>query len=253
MKNVISTKIEPIKAYGLGHLILCLIVVLLVVLLILLLKKADKTKVLFSTGIVLLILEVLKQFLLVKIYGAYSWSDFPFQLCSIPMYLCLLYPVIKKGRRTLELFLRSFGILGAISAFAVPYDVFSNYLLLSLHSIIWHTLLLFLGIYCVTAAENRSRINLRSIRELVLFYLGLAVIAVCINALLYNISGGTANMFFLGPAKPCVNIFDNIYDKHGWIAESVTVICGSEFFGILFLLLGELFWKKGYYGRNQNQ
>lgn len=234
---MISTAVEPIKAYSPGHLVFCLIVLLLAVSMVRILKKADKEKLIFVTGIVLAVLEVIKQILMYRIYGFYSWSDLPFQLCSIPMYMCLIFPFLEKGRGVIELFLRSFGLLGAIGAFAVPYDVFSKYLFLSVQSIIWHTILVFLGIYCMAVPAGRNRISLRNIRDTALLYLGLAVIAICINALFFRISNGTANMFFLGPAKPYVIILDDIYNKYGWAAESAAMICGSELFGTLILLL----------------
>ena len=56
--------------------------------------------ILFSCGLFLTISEVFKQFFyyFVMMDNRYSWGDFPFQLCSIPMYMCLIVPWLKPGK-----------------------------------------------------------------------------------------------------------------------------------------------------------
>ena len=48
-------------------------------------------------GLVLTLSEVFKQFFCYYVIadGTYHWGEFPFQLCSIPMYLCLIVPWLK--------------------------------------------------------------------------------------------------------------------------------------------------------------
>ena len=63
---------------------------------------SDKTAghILFACGLVLATTEVFKQFFYYYIIAdsTYHWGELPFQLCSIPMYLCLIAPWLKKGR-----------------------------------------------------------------------------------------------------------------------------------------------------------
>lgn len=231
--------INPIKAYSIGHLILCLAAILLALVIAGLVKNFQKSRVILAFGIVLALLEAAKQFLLFKIYGAYSWSDFPFQLCSVPMYLCLIYPFARKAQGTIEAFLRSFGILGAVFAFAIPYDVLSEYPILSIHSSLWHMALFSLGAYCISASDIPSNFKKKQRNALLYFFLSLA--AITINAALFNVSGGTSNMFFLGPAKPGTLILDDIHDRFGWIAASLTMITASEMGGLLTLTVGDHF------------
>ena len=245
IEDMITKMIEPIKAYSVGHLILCLGLVLFAVPAVSLLRKSKKQRVIVCFGIALAVIEVLKQLIMNQIFESYSWSDIPFQLCSVPMYLCLLYPFIKKCRRTFELFLGSFGMLGAIVAFAIPYDVFSGYLFLSIQSIVWHELLLILGLYCVVVLNKKEEPGVKDFRNNATLYLILALIAIGINALLWGKSSGTANMFFLGPSKPCVMILDDIYEKCGWGVESIVMICCSEAAGALILLVVRLVKKIG--------
>lgn len=97
--------------------------------------------------------EVLKQvfrFLIVD-QGVYNWWYFPFQLCSMPIYLCLLLPRLKKGRRTVVTFLADFALLGGIAVYLDPSDMLSPSLFLTLFSFLWHDLLIIIGILCGTS------------------------------------------------------------------------------------------------------
>ena len=53
---------------------------------------------LLAAGLLLLCAELWKQYVLTFRIGggAYQWWYFPFQLCSLPMYLCLLIPFCRK-------------------------------------------------------------------------------------------------------------------------------------------------------------
>ena len=72
-------------------------------------------------GIVLILSELWKQWTLTFHLnnGYYDWWYFPFQLCSIPMYICTALPFVHglKIRRCLLAFLMDFGLLGGIFAF----------------------------------------------------------------------------------------------------------------------------------------
>lgn len=237
---MITYTVEPIKAYSIQHLLMGIGLIALAVVLVYFLKKLKKTTVIISIGIALVIIEVLKQIFMQQVYIDYSWSDIPFQLCSVPMYLCLAYPFFKKGRETIENFLKSFGIVGAVVAFAVPYDVFSPFLVMSIQSIVWHEMLLILGVYCIAATDKEKKIGAKDFLYNALLYLALAAIAILINALLKDVSAGTSNMFFIGPSKAYVIILEDIYDKCGWVVESIVMICVSEAAAAIVLIAGEL-------------
>ena len=72
--------------------------------------------ILFFCGLFLSLSEVLKQFFCYFIIMdcCYSWGDFPFQLCSIPMYLCLIVPWLKPGnlQRSMCSFMVLYNLLG---------------------------------------------------------------------------------------------------------------------------------------------
>lgn len=52
--------------------------------------------ILFSCGVFLALMELYKQAFLyvIEFHGHFDWWYFPFQLCSVPMYICLAAPLL---------------------------------------------------------------------------------------------------------------------------------------------------------------
>ena len=199
--------------------------------------KFNKKNILLALGIFLALLEVFKQLFLTYTRGwDYSWSDFPFQLCSMPIYLCLLYPLFKdRGRRIIEYFLMTYNFLGAVAAVIVPDSLFVDYVLLTVHSVLWHALLVFIGIYLLINHWRKISSPLKFIPVAGL-YLSLAGVAVILNAVFNNISNGTINMFFIGPTYPCMIILDDIYENVGWIASTLSMMAATTVAAFLIFL-----------------
>lgn len=112
----------------------------------------------FYSGFLMLISEIWKQYCLTYIMneGTYNWWYFPFQLCSIPMYVCLILPWCNSPgiRGVLLAFLMDFGLLGGIFTFFDTSGMYYSYLPLTFHSFAWHILLIFLGIRAGLARES---------------------------------------------------------------------------------------------------
>ena len=108
------------------------------------------SRLLASCGLSLALLELYKQGFLWEIVfrHTYNWWYFPFQLCSVPMYLCLLYPFFPGRQKRFATFLQDFGLLGGIMTLAVPDGLLHPYWALTLHGFFWHFMLIFLGLYC---------------------------------------------------------------------------------------------------------
>ena len=103
---------------------------------------------LFFAGLILAVSELYKQlFLTLAAHpGVYDWWYFPFQLCSVPMYLCLLLPFLPESKRgALYAFLQDFSLLGGFLALAEPSGLMHPYVTLTLHGFFWHFGLIFIG------------------------------------------------------------------------------------------------------------
>ena len=119
----ISWPMEPFPSYGAFHMLYTLIGFAICGFAAWKLRSVnDKTAgwILFTIGLVLIVSEIFKQlfYYFVMMDNRYSWGDFPFQLCSIPMYLCLIAPWLKPGKLQRGMF--SFMVLYNLLGGAIP-------------------------------------------------------------------------------------------------------------------------------------
>ena len=202
------------------------------------LKNKTYYQVLFLCGAILALSELYKQFFLYYIVsqGRYDWWYFPFQLCSIPMYLCLLLPLFRGNAfgRVLSTFVQDFGLLGGVMALAEPSGLFHSYWTLTLHGLLWHLMLIFISLF-ITFADRQSPVTPaarshshdahtcdahtpgshpeNSREPLLLSYLQmLPLFAVfCLIATFINtLTHGAADMFYISPYYPVTQI---VFDK----------------------------------------
>lgn len=242
-------KIEAPKSYGLFHFIYAFGGVLLCVLLARRLSRLGEKgnkRLLFGIGLFLLIAEVYKQLLMYFNFGDRSivWYAFPFQLCSIPMYFCLIAPFLKEGRlkNAMYCFMSTFNLLGGIAAVIEPSGVFGDCLMLTIHSCIWHMSLIFIGLYLV--ASGRGVKCIKDYRASVITFLVLCGIAFSLNVIFGEVSDWSINMFFVGPSRTTLVVFSTIYDKFGWVVSTalyIPVVCLGAY--VIYLLI-RLYQKK---------
>ena len=171
---------------------------------------------LFLCGIVLAASECYKQLFLYYVVNdqTYNWWYFPFQLCSLPMYFCLVLPFVPSaGNKTiLYTFMQDFNLLGGIMALAEPSGLFHPYWVLTIHGLIWHLLLIYIGL--VIAFSRCSDTTSRGfVRTLPLFFV-CCIVASVINRTAKPL--GQADMFYISPYYPSAQIvFHDIAIKYG--------------------------------------
>ncbi len=170
----------------------------------------------FACGVIMACSEVWKQLALTFAAGdvSYNWWYFPFQLCSIPMYILLVYPWLRRDtvRRTLLVFLMCYCLLGGIAVFADTSGLHYPLAALTVHSYLWHILLIILGItagityiglLCSGKKKtlfSRSLMTAFPLRPFI--YSSLLYLVCCLTAELLNLSldrFGTINMFYINP------------------------------------------------------
>lgn len=223
-------EMEVPKPYGPLHLGFTLVGFTLCALLAWKLRNArDSTsrKIFLSIGIFLLLSEVYKQLmyeLVVEPGPGYRWGIFPFHLCSIPMYLCLILPFVKSDRirRSICGFLMTYNMLGGFISFFEPSGLLHEYWTLTFHALIWHMLLVFLGTYI--ALSGRGCRNRKDYWGATVTFLVLCAVAFGINCAFWNISGGQINMFFVGPANSSLVVFKQISELLGWYVSTAVYI-----------------------------
>lgn len=204
----------------------------------------------FLCGVIMFISEIWKQITLTFVLGGgrYNWWYFPFQLCSIPMYLLLLYPWLRQkvARRILLTFLMSYTLLGGIAVFADPSGLHYPLVSLTVHSYLWHILLILIGILSALVyfrcAHEKALCTFAGSTGLYLFF--------CMLAELFNLSFdrfGTINMFYINPGYQMQQIiFSDLSVRIGntpaILLYMVSTILGAFFLFLIwqfiFLLLG---------------
>ena len=186
--------------------------------------------ILFSCGVLLALMELYKQAFLyvIEFHGHFDWWYFPFQLCSLPMYLCLLLPFVPhKYQRIFCTFMYNYNLLGAVMVFVDPSGLMHPYWTLTLHGFIWHILLIFIGLLIAF-----SRMVLPTAKG---FWQSTAVFTVgCVIATIINVTShpyGNADMFYITPYYATTQI---VYSQ---IAAKFGIFAGNAVY-VLSIILG---------------
>ena len=189
-------------------------------------------------GWFLLAMEIYKQvFLYTAVNGMrYNFWFFPFQLCSMAMYLCVLLPFLSESAQNTVLnFLYEFSLPGALLALVFPEDFLREYVSLTLHGFLWHALLVYIALLVL-----KSGLVTRSWRgyfRAAGLYLFLAGCAVLLNVVLHPLAspGFTPNLFYLSPyIKTGQIFFRDIAEQFGILTEMVIYVSLYLLFCALF-------------------
>lgn len=203
------------KPFGVFHLTalgLTLGLFLLMIILYRRLPKSDKAVqralTVFAFG--LLFLEIGKQ--IVCSYDpaagwAYNWAKFPFQFCSVPIYVALVAVFLPQGRvrNALLCFLATYSPVAGASVLFYPAGVvFSEIIFLSVHTMLWHAAMLLFGLYLWLSGAVTA--EWRTAGKAALVYLPLNFIALALNEASYAwgfAAGYDFNMFYTGRLGRC--------------------------------------------------
>lgn len=187
--------IEKPKAWSLVHILVLILVFMGVLIAIKAAKKVNDKQgdlIVFSVGVFLIIIETYKQCFhtFIDNGGTYGWTYFPYQFCSVPMFLALFTPFLKKGKikRACYFFMATQGAAAGLGILFFPDAIFSSNLSMVIHTSFWHGLQGIIGVFIGVWQKFGS-----SYKEL---YGGAIVCAVIfILALIFNIVG----YYTLGP------------------------------------------------------
>ncbi len=231
------------EAYGAFHLLFFFIGLAVSVLAAWLLRRSGKKAnriVLMSVGVFLVLTEIYKHLFYTFVIGggSYQWWIFPFQLCSIPMYFCLIAPWLGDGilRRGMYNFMLAFNLMSGAVAFTEPSGLCHEYWTLTLHAFIWHMLLVFIGLYI--GFSGRAGLRIGDYRYAAGTFCVLCVIAFAFNLIFWRMPGsiddptGHMNMFYIGPANSPIIVFKDICERFGWYVNTpiyIFCLCAAAF------------------------
>lgn len=169
-------------------------------------QERAKGKPVVAAGLLLILMEIWKQLTLWLIVGKgqYNVWYFPFQLCSLPMYISLLYavlqtrrgPRIERWKRTCMTFLQDYGFLGGLMALLFHAGLMHpGHPFLTAHGFLWHGLMLLLALYIHTTGLSDS--STQGFRSTLPIFAVSALLAECINVALHRY--GDCDMFYISP------------------------------------------------------
>lgn len=200
---------EP-HSFGWFHLIWIGILILSTVLLCKFIKGTDKNvfNVVLISTVSALILEVYKQtnytFEVVdgEIITNYQWYAFPFQFCSMPMYIGVLYCIFSKTkvRHYFAAFLATFSIFGGLVVYIYPEQVFITTVGINIQTMVYHGAMIVVGVWLLYTqyVELKSKTILKAIPV----FAGCTITAVVLNEVMVAtkiIGDETFNMFYISP------------------------------------------------------
>ncbi len=161
-------------------------------------------------SVILICCELFKQLFWYKYYGYYRWQIFPFQFCSVPIYVSVFASLVpsQKVREVCYRFLAFFGIIGGLAVMAVPVEVLYTYwVAMSLHAMIWHVILVTMGAFLIVSRGYGKK--LRELLTPFCMFLGFVAAAIVGNILVYKLHlehnaqpGDNLSMFYLSPYYP---------------------------------------------------
>lgn len=185
--NMTAWRMETPQLFGAFHIIASLSVAVLAILAAAFFARRAKNekqicRILAVTGWILIILEVYKQLFLYYVVngGAFDFWFFPFQLCSVPMYLCVILPAFReRSRAAMMTFMGGYTFVSALATLIYPEDILRPYITMTAHGFIWHGLLLFISMLVfITGCADP---DVRGIRGAAVLFVFLCVIALGIN------------------------------------------------------------------------
>ncbi|MBR2676391.1 MAG: YwaF family protein [Solobacterium sp.] len=162
----------------------------------------------------------------------YDFWFFPFQLCSVAMYLCILLPLFRgRTQNAMITFLYSFSLPGALLALVFPEDMLRSWWTMTIHGFFWHAMLVYIAFTVFFSGQMDD--SDRGFRNSALLYILLGSIAVVLNLVLrpFAVYGAKPNLFYLSPYEKSGQFFFSlITERFGIPAELILYV-------LLYLLL----------------
>jgi len=238
-------EMETPKPYGWYHLLCLFIMIVFLVILFLRRKKHSELQLKLILGIysfTALIFELLKQIIWAFNFDSttnmvswdYEWYSFPFQLCTTPIYVCLLCTFLKnnKLRKSLLSYIAYFTILGSVMTAIIPDSCFCSDILVNIHTMWLHLGSLVVSMYLLFSGEVEFK--RKNINNATLVFIFFILIAELLNIIVYNsgvLNGESFNMFYISP------YFISVLPIYDYI-QTHTIYIVYLFVYIISLILG---------------
>ena len=211
--SILGTEMETPVPFGWFHLLWIGIMLISIFILYKLRNRYSEKQlkiILLVYGVIAFVLEATKQVLWSFNYDSvtniitwdFQWYSFPFQLCTTPIFVCLICAFLKKGkvRESLFAYLGFFTILGSISTIFIPDSCFTSDILINIHTMWLHYGSFVVSIYLLM--NKLIKPEIKSLFKSFIVFLIFVFIASVLNLFIYHsgiLNGETFNMFYISP------------------------------------------------------
>lgn len=211
LQQICETEMPRPGNYGWFHLLFFALSIIAGILLCVTHKKGDDRRVrraVFVTGVIVILLEVFKMFVYSfviegdRLVWDFQWYVFPWQFCSMPMYVSLLTGVFRKGKihQSLMAFLATYAVFAGLCVMFYPNDIFIGEIGVNIQTMICHGSMLTIGIYLYGSGYVKTE-HKTILRAIPVFAVAVGMAAL-LNEVVYKsgiLGGETFNMFFISP------------------------------------------------------
>lgn len=223
-------------AYHLCMLAVCLTLMLAVVLLRKKLRAERLDRLVFFVGVCFFVMELYKQLYYHAVLGngTYNFGILPLQFCSYCLYLFLLIPLLPEGRvkNKLYLFCALYQTMGG--ALVMAYPLFYRQLSLSIHTMIWHIVMICMGLI-IMIARGYGKHYLKEMLPPIPIFGAVFVLSIVLNLTLTPYAQNSLqplNLFYMSPYEKCTYfIIKDVRAAFGW---GMSLFC----YAALFIFVG---------------
>ena len=163
-------------------------------------------KVVFSTAVLVIILEIYKQIVFTFGDGTgepqFLWYAFPWQFCSTPMYIGFLAGIFRKGRihDSLCAYLATYAVFAGLAVMIYPNDVYIGTVGINIQTMICHGSMVVIGGYLY--GSGHVALKFKSVLKAMPVFAVCVSLAALMNELAYRtglLENHNFNMFYVSP------------------------------------------------------
>ena len=247
--EVLDTSMEEPELYGWFHIMWLVITAAVTTALCTLFKNATGHQIrglVLTVAIIVILAEIYKQINFTfrvtdgVLQADYQWYAFPFQFCSMPMYVGLLAGITKKGRvhNALCAFLATYAVFAGACVMFYPADVFTRAIGINIQTMLCHGSMIVVGIYLLYTGYVPCT-HKTILRAMPLFAICVAIAAV-LNEIAHAsglLAGETFNMFFINPyCAPSLPVYSLVQQVVAYPLNLVIYVLGFSLAAYLILL-----------------
>ncbi len=207
--TLLDTRMTRPVSYGWFHLMFAAIIAALSVLLWMkgrrCSKKAER-RVVFAAWAVMAVLEIYKQVNFTfsvngeTVEAHYQWYAFPFQMCSMPLYILPWIAFFPKGRVRdgCISFMAFFSLFAGLCTYVYPEQVFISTVGINIQTMVHHGLQIAMGVFLISC--ERDKLSLRFFKKGFFVFLVTVAAAALLNEVFCPLcvpEGETFNMFYI--------------------------------------------------------